>query len=243
VRSSGGGAVTGAGRVASGGGGAFSWTRPLYTSAGAAPRRRLSRLECKGMASESLDAGGRPSPWSPPRRRPRRRRPRPRGRSRRWCRRSRSAGWTCSRRRRAAPTCPPTCGAGRRPSWPATCSPGLGRRPLSPAARDLALRLLATGAAAPAGGAADPALAARRTGALLALGDAAERGRDPQPNGGRRGQRRPVGGGCGGRPVLGRGRTRPAGSDRRCGRGGTRPTGCGYGRFATRSAGARPRRS
>jgi hypothetical protein len=49
----------------------------------------------------------------------------------------------------------------------------LGSAPLSPAARDLALRVLATGASAPDRAGADVQLAAARVRALLALGDAA----------------------------------------------------------------------
>jgi threonine dehydrogenase-like Zn-dependent dehydrogenase len=51
--------------------------------------------------------------------------------------------------------------------------PQLGTKPLSPAAKALAVRLLATAASAPDGAGADQALAAARAQALLALGDAA----------------------------------------------------------------------
>lgn len=49
--------------------------------------------------------------------------------------------------------------------------PGIGTKPLSPAARRLAVRLLSTGANAPAGAGNDSALAAARARALLALGE------------------------------------------------------------------------
>jgi hypothetical protein len=49
--------------------------------------------------------------------------------------------------------------------------PLLATKPVSPAAQALARRVLATGAAGPAGAGADPALAAARANALLALGD------------------------------------------------------------------------
>jgi len=50
--------------------------------------------------------------------------------------------------------------------------PTLGTRPLTPAAKMLARRLLATAASAPDGAGADQALAAARAQALMALGDA-----------------------------------------------------------------------
>jgi hypothetical protein len=50
--------------------------------------------------------------------------------------------------------------------------PSLGAKPLSPAAKSLARRLLATAASAPDGAGSDQALAAARTQALLTLGDA-----------------------------------------------------------------------
>lgn len=50
--------------------------------------------------------------------------------------------------------------------------PTLGTRPLTPAAKTLARRLLATAASAPDGAGADQALAAARAQALMALGDA-----------------------------------------------------------------------
>jgi hypothetical protein len=49
--------------------------------------------------------------------------------------------------------------------------PAIGSRPLSPAARRLAIRLLSTGANAPPGAGSDPALAAARARALIALGE------------------------------------------------------------------------
>jgi len=54
-----------------------------------------------------------------------------------------------------------------------TVLPLLAARPLSPAAAQLARRVLATGAAGPKGSADDPALAAARAEALVALGDVA----------------------------------------------------------------------
>lgn len=50
---------------------------------------------------------------------------------------------------------------------------GVGSRPISPAIAAMARRVLATGAAAPDGGGADPELAALRARALIALGDPA----------------------------------------------------------------------
>lgn len=57
-------------------------------------------------------------------------------------------------------------------SGPTTAAliPVLGARPLTPAARDLAWRLLATAAVGPAGAGRDPAVAAARIQSLLALG-------------------------------------------------------------------------
>lgn len=52
--------------------------------------------------------------------------------------------------------------------------PGLGARPLTPAARDLAWRLLATAAVGPDGAGRDPAVAGARIRSLLALGRPAE---------------------------------------------------------------------
>jgi hypothetical protein len=52
--------------------------------------------------------------------------------------------------------------------------PGLGARPLTPAARDLAWRLLATAAVGPDGAGRDPAVAGARIQSLLALGRPAE---------------------------------------------------------------------
>ena len=62
--------------------------------------------------------------------------------------------------------------------------PGIGAKPLSPAARRLAVRLLSTGANAPQGGGSDPALAAARAKALLALNEpaAANASVDRAPN-------------------------------------------------------------
>ncbi|MDQ0466625.1 hypothetical protein QO010_004421 [Caulobacter ginsengisoli] len=51
--------------------------------------------------------------------------------------------------------------------------PAIGTKPLSPAARRLAIRLLSTGANAPEGAGSDPALAAARARALIALGEPA----------------------------------------------------------------------
>jgi hypothetical protein len=84
----------------------------------------------------------------------------------------------------------------------------LAGQPLSPAARDLALRLLATGAAAPDGAAADMGLAAARAGALLALGDAAGADAILDRTAGGGGQPRPVGSRGGGQPVPGPARRR-----------------------------------
>lgn len=62
--------------------------------------------------------------------------------------------------------------------------PALGTKPLSPAARRLAIRLLATGANAPPGAGSDAALAAARARALIALGEpeAADISVDRAPN-------------------------------------------------------------
>jgi hypothetical protein len=62
--------------------------------------------------------------------------------------------------------------------------PNIGAKPLSPAARRLAIRLLSTGASAPQGAGSDPALAAARAKALLALGEplAANASVDRAPN-------------------------------------------------------------
>ncbi|MFN3523426.1 MAG: hypothetical protein ACK4YQ_14360 [Phenylobacterium sp.] len=61
---------------------------------------------------------------------------------------------------------------GTSPRTMAAVLPLVSAKPLSPAARALALRVLATGAAGPQGAGEDPALAGARIEALIALGDA-----------------------------------------------------------------------
>ncbi|RAK60431.1 hypothetical protein DJ021_11755 [Phenylobacterium hankyongense] len=66
---------------------------------------------------------------------------------------------------------PPTLWQGASLATAQTVLPLLAHKPLSPAAAALARRVLATGAPGPKGAGADPALAAARADALIALGD------------------------------------------------------------------------